>query len=278
MKDILKKQIFLVVLLALYSLSIVNGNSAENSSYKIPVYLFSGGGSKLEGTSYKMRTVIIGQNMPPLQLADSEYKTNANTGYVLLRSPNNSPTIVSNQQYHMPDTDQLSYHHGVSVKELINQNSDAIDDIDINSNTGIAIVDAKNYNGKWQYSMNNGDSWINFNNLSETSAVLLSQENTRIRFTPDERYAGDDTGWLTIKAWDITEGINGQTNFDTTQSYAVSTNKGIINGGLIQLLEAAIPVFSHWGALLFYGILLLSALIMFKKTKLLNSLHYANKI
>ena len=58
---------------------------------------------------------------------------------------------------------------------------------------GVAVVSVDNAIGTWQYSMDNGVSWIPFGPVSETSALLFDPSATvRLRAECQCEPTGDD--------------------------------------------------------------------------------------
>ena len=92
---------------------------------------------------------------------------------------------------------------GDSVLSLLDYASDV--DIPLQQNElGIAVINAQQTNGKWQYTHDEGDSWFDFGPVSEESALLLSslpEERNRIRFVPERDYNGFAT--IQFVAWDL---------------------------------------------------------------------------
>jgi hypothetical protein len=85
---------------------------------------------------------------------------------------------------------------------------------------GIAITAADSANGTWQYSLNSGGLWQNFPTVANTSALTLASDaSTKIRFVPNLNYNGSAA--ITFKAWDQSQGVNGQT-FDITHVVAAA--------------------------------------------------------
>ncbi|GEM_PF-1710503 len=75
----------------------------------------------------------------------------------------------------------------------------------------IAVIGVDNTNGKWQYSIDDGVSWMGFSaeigkaDLSLKS--ILMSETYKIRFVPKEGYIG--TVAFTFRAWDMSSGTTG---------------------------------------------------------------------
>lgn len=70
--------------------------------------------------------------------------------------------------------------------------------------------------GTWQYSLDDGQTWLSPGPVSETNALLLGP-TARLRFLPAPRVGGRAT--LTYRAWDQTNGSSGSTT-DLTASGA----------------------------------------------------------
>ena len=84
------------------------------------------------------------------------------------------------------------------------QFEDIGDDDDLNF-PSIAVVGVDNTNGLWQFSTDSAETWRTFENVTESSAVLLSSDiSNRIRFVPNQDYHGTVTNGLSFRAWDQT--------------------------------------------------------------------------
>jgi len=69
----------------------------------------------------------------------------------------------------------------------------------------IAVVGVDNSNGSWQFSTDSAETWREFENLSESSAVILSSDiSNRVRFVPDADFNGTTSNALSFRAWDQT--------------------------------------------------------------------------
>jgi len=128
---------------------------------------------------------------------------------------------------------------GTAVSEIIPPGS--ITDMD-GAVSSMAVVEVDNSKGLWQYSLNDGSSWINFTNTLEQSvafpeeALLLSGTlegnlTNRIRFIPQPNYPNENSWGLNFngessfeyKAWDETQLSAGLT-LDTTNPTNVSVS------------------------------------------------------
>jgi hypothetical protein len=114
-----------------------------------------------------------------------------------------------------------------------------------------AIVGSNNTNGTWQYSINNGSTWIDIGARSNSNALLLDGTlsgtlTNKLRFVPNANYSG--TAALTWRAWDKTAGSG-----VAGDSRDVSNNGGRTpfssNTGLIQQGVTAVnypsPTYLH---------------------------------
>jgi hypothetical protein len=87
-----------------------------------------------------------------------------------------------------------------------------ITDVFAGAAKGLAITYTSNTsNGTWQYTLDNGTSWIDFPTPSTSMAQLLPADgvNSRIRFLPNQNFNG--TVKLGYYAWDQTQGSAGGT-------------------------------------------------------------------
>ncbi|HQR07581.1 MAG TPA: CAP domain-containing protein [Gemmatales bacterium] len=107
---------------------------------------------------------------------------------------------------------------GVSVASIV---GNSITDADANAQQGIAIYNAVNTNGQWQYSLNSGTTWTAFGTASSTAARLLRSSDL-VRFVPNATFTGSAA--ITYVAWDQTTGTAGGTaNISTITSIGGST-------------------------------------------------------
>ena len=102
---------------------------------------------------------------------------------------------------------------GTLVRDIVaSAGGDRITDVDCGALEGIAVTAVDNTHGTWEYTLNNGRTWLAFGTPTATTARLLgSDAGTRIRFLPAPDWYGTVDPGLTFRAWDHTQGFNGQT-------------------------------------------------------------------
>jgi hypothetical protein len=72
---------------------------------------------------------------------------------------------------------------------------------------GIAIYNMTSTNGVWQYTINNGTSWINIPVLTESQHFVIKGISTnKIRFVPSVNYNGTET--IQFRGWDTKTGTD----------------------------------------------------------------------
>jgi RHS repeat-associated protein len=87
-----------------------------------------------------------------------------------------------------------------------------------NGQQGIAITATDLSHGSLQYSTDGGNTWANVGAVSDSSALLLSDDNsTELQFVPSDAYIGDLDNAITIRAWDQVSGTDGS-KVDTTSN------------------------------------------------------------
>ena len=119
----------------------------------------------------------------------------ANAAPVLDTAP--TPTLT-------PVAEDTRSPRGDSVASLLGS---AMSDADAGAVEGVAITGAISSGlGTWQYSINNGGSWLAMGLVSETSALLL-RDSDKVRFVPARDAFGPAT--LSYRAWDRTRGAAG---------------------------------------------------------------------
>ena len=110
------------------------------------------------------------------------------------------------------DEDPVS-NPGTLVRDIVaSAGGDRITDADQGALEGIAVTAVDNAHGTWQYTINNGRTWLAFGTPTAATARLLgSDAGTRVRFVPAADWHGTVDPGLTFRAWDHTQGFNGQT-------------------------------------------------------------------
>jgi hypothetical protein len=105
---------------------------------------------------------------------------------------------------------------GVEISTLLTGASDA----DAGAVLGMAVVGTAGTDlGSWQYSLDNGTTWLSLDAVNSSAAVLLpAAGQTRVRFVPRPNTVG--TAELQYRAWDQTQGTAGEA-FDLSSAAAV---------------------------------------------------------
>jgi len=243
------------------------------ADYQLRRPVFSSGGGHLSGTPYQMRTVVIGQNMTPMQLSNDTYATQANSGYVLMLAPDNAPIFNGDDDYYVADnlTVNPAEFNGASIGEVLNQLSDDYSDIDNDTEFGLAVSGVNNANGQWQYSTDSGQSWTDIVVVSDDNALLLADDSqTRMRFQPNMDYMGGYPGDITFRIWDQYRGDSGDTNVnlkDSSWIYTVSANSGILFGNVMEV-PVAVPSLNCWGIAFLLGSLIYFSLKITRQKKI----------
>ncbi|MDM8557326.1 LamG-like jellyroll fold domain-containing protein [Candidatus Parabeggiatoa sp. HSG14] len=153
-----------------------------------------------------------------------------------------SPIILDNSgEPHLTEINEdidSTDNIGTKISDMLatGANNAPIADGDYDAVKGIAVIAMDNTNGTWEYSLDNGESWIAFGIPSETDArlLLIDGHNTRIRFQPNMNFEGTVKQGLTFRAWEQQTGggDNGGT-VDMTDTeldpYALSTETETAN-------------------------------------------------
>jgi ELWxxDGT repeat protein len=114
---------------------------------------------------------------------------------------------------------------GTLVKTII---AGIVSDADLNAQRGIAIIGTQAADGNWQYSLNNGTTWINLGAVSGSSARLLAADDeSRVRFVPNPDYNNLQGVKLNYRAWDQTAGVAGGTMGAISGGGTLSVSSGI---------------------------------------------------
>lgn len=128
---------------------------------------------------------------------------------------NHAPSFTQQEGFELPPVEpRPGASPGSSVMELL---GNSVADPDKNAQRGLAVTAADNSHGRWQFSLDNGDSWTDFSPLSESSATLLPASPTaRIRFDPEKGYEGKAE--IQFRAWDQTHGKAGESGVDVSRN------------------------------------------------------------
>jgi VCBS repeat-containing protein len=167
------------------------------------------------------------------------------TVMVNLNDVNDAPVLDNSGSMALGDikTGQTN-NSGTRVADLLASAGNRVSDEDAGALRGIAIVGADTSHGSWQYSLDNGATWLSLGSVSNGSARLLSA-GARIRFVPGLLYSGTITNALTFRAWDQTSGVNGglantstnggSTAFSTATETASIQVRGLLGLGILGL-------------------------------------------
>ncbi len=141
-------------------------------------------------------------------LSSSDIAELQNSAPVLDNSGSMTPSAVMEDNSDPP---------GDTVAAIIaSAGGDRITDVD-GDPEGIAVIDADNTNGDWQYSLDGGSNWLSFGAVSASNAVLLDAASL-VRFVPAADYTG--AADLRFRAWDQSTGSIGQTGVNASSAFA----------------------------------------------------------
>lgn len=126
---------------------------------------------------------------------------------------------------------------GVDVSLFFPALSDDVDQPIESHEFGIAVVEADQHNGYWQFSTDEGLSWSNMSSPSPSSALVLQSQpygRNRVRFAPRLNFNGDTS--LKFKIWDINvtypsgqQGVNTEIIDRITGTFSSDTGTAILD-------------------------------------------------
>ncbi|HIJ79373.1 MAG: hypothetical protein OEY01_10465, partial [Desulfobulbaceae bacterium] len=137
------------------------------------------------------------------------YSAAVETASISITGINDAPTVSGTAGLgvlYLTDTD----NGGDLVGNLI---SGVVNDVDTGAFKGIAVTGYDTAVGAWQYSLDNGATWLDFGPVAETAATLLA-DTAKIRLVPNGHDLGSSV--ITFHGWDQTSGSNGMTGVDVT--------------------------------------------------------------
>ncbi|MFZ1027777.1 MAG: choice-of-anchor I family protein [Limnoraphis robusta] len=149
-------------------------------------------------------TFVPGENP---QLIVSNEVSGTTTSYSIT-AQNSAPVLVETPDLSLGELENLSNSdnlEGISIAEFLGEISSDTDDDDI----GIAIAGVDNTNGTWEYSIDNGTTWISITGVSQENALVLSS-TAQIRFIATSiTFTGTIERAITFFAWDGTFSASG---------------------------------------------------------------------
>lgn len=182
-------------------------------------------------------------------------KSNSEVVAVTILPVNDAPVMdtTGNMALTAIDEDNTTNTGSLVSAIIASAGGDRIIDEDGGALEGMAVNDADNSNGAWQYSTDGGSTWLSFGFVSDGEATLVAA-TSRIRFVPATNFCGSAA--FTFRAWDQTSGTNGQTAVDIAGnnggSTAYSTNSETV-AILVNCLNDA-PVVDNTAATALPGI------------------------
>ncbi len=186
-----------------------------------------------------------------------EYSSSAYTMTIDVTSVNDAPQLDNTGEMTLTNViENDSNPSGNSVATIISiAGGERISDPDTGALEGIAVIGVDDSNGQWEYSIDNGTTWLSFvidsgvaNGIIDNSAAVVLDTSALIRFVPNASYSGN-AGDISFRAWDQTDslasgtaGVNVATNGNAAP-YSAATETASLEvvpeAGLINLLPAA---------------------------------------
>ncbi|WP_020470791.1 proprotein convertase P-domain-containing protein [Zavarzinella formosa] len=123
---------------------------------------------------------------------------NSSQTFFILIGVNRAPVLTDPHNLELlPVGVDTTTSAGTLVSDLI---ANSITDQDLTDPRGIAVTGVTgSQTGSWQYSINNGGTWLDLSTVTSATARLLRPED-RVRYIPNTGFRGQTT--LTFQAWD----------------------------------------------------------------------------
>ena len=143
---------------------------------------------------------------------------------------NNTPTIT------IPSIlEDATTPAGTSIASLITLLGSNYAKGSVSDETGVGINSVQNANGSWQYSLNNGSTWIAIPSVNSTTHFLLSATPTGgttqlIRFIPSANYNGN--ALISFRAWNPVSGGAGTAGQTFTYAASVYFSTGTASAAI----------------------------------------------
>jgi trimeric autotransporter adhesin len=197
----------------------------DNASFSFTVSALTGGYFQLSSaagtpisafTSAELAGGLVqfvddGDEAPPafsITASDGALASNTLSASIGYTPINDAPMLDSSSPYTFaPITEDDVNNGGQTVASLLaSAGSPAISDADLGAVQGIAVNASNPGNGRWQYSLDGGSSWLNLAAVSDSAALLL-RSSDHLRFVPDAVQA--TTASISFRAWDRSTGAAG---------------------------------------------------------------------
>ncbi|MBS9771436.1 MAG: tandem-95 repeat protein, partial [Trichodesmium erythraeum GBRTRLIN201] len=155
--------------------------------------------------------------------------TNAQTGTISVEveALNNAPVLTDSGDITLNTINENQFNNaGTRIAKIIDG---AVTDDDGGASKGIAITEIDNSKGIWEYSVDDGDNWVEVSNSSTT--LLTATDSDRLRFVPETDFFGKKS--IKFRGWDTTDGSSNTTQLTevlaTGDTNAFSENIGSAN-------------------------------------------------
>jgi Ca2+-binding RTX toxin-like protein len=198
------------------------GTVTNGVTYRAWNQKFGGNGQLINVSFTRANIEIIRQN-----LSIDAFTAPITRDFGITVTPVNvAPDLVPNQVQATADfATAIKTTAGVVIGTVL---ATSTTDPDAGAQKGVAITKLDGTNGTWQYSIN-GQHWIPIDSTSLTEAsALLLDSTSRLRFVANAGFTGTPET-ATFRAWDQTNGINGNTVNATANGGATSVSQLDVN-------------------------------------------------
>lgn len=167
----------------------------------------------------------------------SPYSANTATTHITVTDVNDAPVLTGANPFPAITEDDVT-NTGQSVAQLLSGHVTDVDNGALPS--GIAVLQADNFAGAWQYSLDSGATWISFpaylssqSYLGASSALLLGPD-ALVRDLPNGAYGTGSTAIgvpddLWFKAWDQSDGRASGSTMTDFQSVVFAVDGSFIS-------------------------------------------------
>ncbi len=195
--------------------------------------------------TYTPKADFVGTDVVLYKVSDSQGSFDFGNAYFDVQYTNDAPELDATSAFALTNVVAGNTKPaGNTVASLLQSRPGAASDND-GDPLGIAVVAVDDQFGIWEYSLDGSNTWTSFaasgvsdDGTPEPTQAVLLDANARVRFVPNGGYVGN-AGNLAFVAWDQSQGVNGNTNVDT--SYTLDGAFSAVVG------EATLEVESPWG-------------------------------
>ena len=188
----------------------------ENGTVQLTYKAWDRSGSETNGTASVNTTT------------GTAFSSNTTNADLVITAVNDAPALDNTGNMNLTAINEdVNNSAGDTVANIVSSAmGDRITDPDASPLEGMAITSIDNTNGDWQYSTDNGSSWVTLPSVVSDAHTILLTPTDKLRFLPNSDFHG--TANFSFRAWDQTASHMGLTN-NTAATIATTGTTGTVS-------------------------------------------------